>query len=202
MLNISTWAALIVLAACSGHLTDKPHATFVAGSSSESNNTETKVVIDSVELAKIYSMAISNYVEAVFQKDKVVFDTLFFGKRKNGQPDDFPDIELPDTIHGAKVFLLTEKEAKANKQLYRKSSPYINLIGWVDRDKAGFTFVTFFPDFQHQYDCYIDYKYNTATNEFELEQLRIAVLILDKDGKADHFAIYEDGKHIGDKPIH
>ncbi len=43
----------------------------------------------------LYSQAIGEYIRAVSKEYKLSFNTLFFGKHVYGQPDDFPDIELP-----------------------------------------------------------------------------------------------------------
>ncbi len=45
------------------------------------------------------------------------------------------------------------------------------------------------------------YEINSEKKDYEMEKLTIEVLVMDKNGKADHFAIYQDGKHIGDRPI-
>ncbi|MBS1653104.1 MAG: hypothetical protein JSU07_13945 [Bacteroidetes bacterium] len=161
----------------------------------ESNKT------DKTALTSMFVKAIHNYIDAVYQKDKTVFDTLFFINRKNGQPDDFPDIKLPQSINKTKLLLFTQQQADNHKQLYRPSAPCINLIGGVEKNKAEFIFVTFYPEYNHQYDCYINYKFNSENKDYELEKLTIEVLIFDKNKKPDHFAIYQDGKHTGDKPI-
>jgi hypothetical protein len=206
MINILILSTSIALAACSGHNTVKSEESKIIDiDTSQTNNTigtgNESITNTDNELTNIYSKAISDFIEAIYQKDKTTFDTLFFNKRKNGQPDDFPDIELPKIINGTKLLLLSPEETNNNKQLYRKSSPYINLIGWVETDKAEFTFVTFYPEFQHRYDYYVSYQYNATKDNFVIEKARIEDLILDNTGKADHFAIYEDGKYIGDKPI-
>lgn len=152
-------------------------------------------------LSKVYSNAIKQYLRSIHEKDKTTIDTLYFNKRHNGQPDDFPDIDLPQTINGTRIILLTTGEAASGKFRFGKSSPCINLIGWVDKESAEIIFVTFYPGFQHQYDCYISYNFNSKTKEFDLQTVRIEVLIYDRNGKADHFAVYKDGKYTGDKPI-
>jgi hypothetical protein len=153
------------------------------------------------DLLKIYSIAISQYIKAIYEKDKIKLDTLFFNKRKNGQPDDFPDIELPQSINGTRILLLTPDEAKSKQQFFKRSTPFINLIGFENEDKVEFIFITFYPDFQHRYDCYINYLYNSKTGEFDSGTTRIEVLIYDKKGNADHYSVYENGKYIPDKPL-
>jgi hypothetical protein len=122
------------------------------------------------DLAKIYSEAIADFIKAANKKNKTGFDTLFIGKRINGQPDDFPDIELPGKIENTQIRLITP-ELGEKKQKERKSRIYINLFGWVNKEKAEFIFVIFSNGFNHQYDYNINYRYNVNRQEFELEKL-------------------------------
>ena len=109
------------------------------------------------DLAKIYSQAIADYIRLVNKEYKLSFDTLFFGKHVYGQPDDFPDIELPAVIEQTNIKLISPEQG-AKKQQENKSSFYINLIAWMYADKAEFTFVTFSNGMAHQFDCFINYK--------------------------------------------
>ena len=165
------------------------------------NHLSQSIVPDSNELTSIYSRAIHDFIVAVYQKDKTVFDTLFFIQHKNGLADDFPDIQLPEIIKHTKLLLITQQEAENHKSFYHEASPCINLIGDVNKNTSDFIFVAFFPEFQHQYDCYIQYNFDLSKKDFELEYLRIEVLIYDKNGKPDHYAVFQDGKHTGNKPI-
>lgn len=126
---------------------------------------------EGAELTKIYSLAIADYIKAVKDEYKISFDTLFFGKRVNGQADDFPDITLPDVIERTQIRLISP-ETGLKKQKERKSMFYINLVGWVDDEKAGFIFVTFSNGFEHQFDCFLDYTWQAGTKTFQLEQRR------------------------------
>jgi hypothetical protein len=117
------------------------------------------------ELTKAYSQAIAEYIKAVYKRDKSSFDTLFFGKH-----GDFPDIELPATIQNTKIMLVTTEEADKMRK-HRKSLVFINMIGWVKKDKSEFILVTFYPGYVHQYDCMINFKYNSHRKEFGLENL-------------------------------
>lgn len=205
MINILICTTSIALTACSGQGSDKSVANTIAADSSEINynaaiTAADRITISNVELTKIYSQAIADYIKAVYKKDKTVFDTLFFGKRNFGQPDDFPNIELPETIGNTKIRLI-DPEVGKKLQTERKSRVYINMIGWVDKKKAEFIFVTFSNGFEHKFDFYIHYKHNDTQNVFLPGKTRIEVVILNTKGKGDHFAIYEDGKYIGDKPI-
>ena len=118
------------------------------------------------ELTKGYSQAIAEYIKAVCKRDKSGFDTLFFGKH-----DDFPDIELPATIQNTKIMLLTTEEADKKRE-YHKSLVFINMFGWITKDKSEFILVTFYPGYLHQFDCLINFNYNVKTKEFELENLQ------------------------------
>ncbi|MBP9068431.1 MAG: hypothetical protein KBG47_02920 [Bacteroidia bacterium] len=123
------------------------------------------------ELTKIYSQAITDFIKAANKKNKTPFDTLFFAKRKNGQPDDFPDIELPKTLEKTHILLISHQVGE-KKQNERKSRIYINLIGWVTKENAEFIFVVFSNGFVHQYDYHINYKYNTKLKQFELAKIQ------------------------------
>lgn len=198
----------IAFASCSASVTEKTDMTKTESDSAKAKNQSSDSIVgddnqvDEVVLTSIYIKAIKDYIEAIHQKDKTSFDTLYFANRKMGGPDDFPDIELPKQINGAGIVLLSFGEAHTDKiKHYKKTSPMINLMGWVDKVKAEFIFVTFFPEFNHKYDCYINYKFNSEKSDYDVEKLTIEVLVMDKNGKADHFAVFQDGKHIGDKAI-
>lgn len=198
----------IALESCSATGTEKADTIKTVPDSATTNNQLSDAItvdsnqVDKAVLTNMYVKAIQDYIEAIHQKDKTAFDTLYFANRKMGGPDDFPDIELPKKISGVEIVLLSFGEAHTDKiNQYKETSPVINLMGWVDKEKAEFIFVTFFPEFNHKYDCYINYKINSERKDYEMEKLTIRVLVKDKNGKADHFAIYQDAKHIGDRPI-
>lgn len=122
-------------------------------------------------LTKIYTQAIADFIDAANQKNNTAFDTLYIGKRVNGQPDDFPDIELPTTIKNTQVRLIAPELADI-KQKERKRNIHINLMGWVSKETAEFIFVVFSNGFTHQYDYDISYNYNAAGNRFSLNKLK------------------------------
>ena len=144
--------------------------------SSASSSSITQPIIDTVKqknaLTKVYSQAIGDYIRLVNSKYSLTFDTLFFGKREFGQVDDFPDIELPAIIDNTNIKLISPEQGK-KIQIERKSSFYINLTGWVNSDNAEFIFVTFSNGFAHQFDCFINYYYNTKKQAFEVNNSRI-----------------------------
>lgn len=192
----------VMLTTYSANLIEKAN-TIKAGSdlALKKNQISDTIAPDSNELTSIYTRAIHDFIEAIYQKDKTVFDTLFFIQHKNGLADDFPDIQLPESIKQTKLLLFTQQEAENHKSFYHEASPCINLIGDVNENTSDFIFVAFFPEFQHQYDCYIHYNFDRPMKDYELEYLRIEVLIYDKNGKPDHYAVYQDGKQTGNKPI-
>lgn len=124
-----------------------------------------------VDLEKIYSQAIGDYIRHVYKEYKITFDTLYFGKRVFGQPDDFPDIELPTYIENTTIKLITPEQGEKNQE-ERDSSFYINLIGSTGADNADFIFVTFSNGFAHQFDFFIDYKYDPDEKRFVIETTR------------------------------
>ncbi|MBL0330147.1 MAG: hypothetical protein IPP64_12190 [Bacteroidetes bacterium] len=126
------------------------------------------------QLTKIYSQAIADFIKDANKKNKTKFDTLYFGNRKNGQPDDFPNIKLPETIAHTHIRLISPEEGTI-KQNELKSRIYINLMGWVEKESAEFIFYIFSNGFEHQYNYTINYKYNTQRKEFELTNLQFEV---------------------------
>lgn len=137
-----------------------PHLTF--GQSLRSQITE--------DLTKIYTQAIADFITAANTKNLLKNDTLFFGKRNNKQLDDFPAIELPDLIEN-KHIILTSSEDYTLKQNNCKTCIYINLIGWVEFNKAEFLFYVFSNGFEHQFNYSIKYGYNALSKEFKLEMI-------------------------------
>lgn len=123
------------------------------------------------DLTKIYSQAIGDYIRHVNKEYNLTFDTLFFGKHVHGQPEDFPDIELPLSIENTHIKLVSPEQGEET-QKENKASFYINLIGWVNSDAADFIFVTFSNGFAHQFDCFITYKYDTNKKDFALKTTR------------------------------
>lgn len=119
----------------------------------------------------IYIQAIEKYLEAVFQRDKTNLETLYVLKRNNGQPDDFPKINLPTSLKNTKIVLLDQKESELQKHLFKKNSPAVNIIGWIEEQKAEFIFVTFFPEFQHSFDYHIRFKKTNTEKRYHFDTL-------------------------------
>ncbi|MCC7246819.1 MAG: hypothetical protein IT269_14130 [Saprospiraceae bacterium] len=177
MHNIFIWACAILIISCSHHSINEQArnansandvATSTPPSAVMSNDSLT---LPKSELTKLYVQAIGDYIKAVKKDYSIQFDTLFFGKHVYGQEDDFPDIELPETIEHTQIRLVTP-EFCAQKQKDDKSSYSINLIGWVDYEKADFIFVAFSNGNQHQFDYYLDYTGDKASSKFTLEKAR------------------------------
>ena len=191
------------LTACSNHSGDKllTDRTIADSSSraSQQTNTETTdgLAMQKAELAKIYTRAIAEFIKAANKKDKTTFDTLYFGKHVYGQPDDFPDIELPQTIEKTEIRLVAP-EVGQKKQTERKSLVYVNMIGWVDKEKAEFIFVVFTNGGEHQYDYFINFIARAPTNELELDQIAFENYLQLNGQKPKRMTIYKDGKYITD----
>lgn len=118
-----------------------------------------------IDTTKVYSQAIRDYIRLVNKEYDFTFDTLFFRKHRNGQPEDFPDIVFPTSIDNTMIKVVSpEQGEKLRKE--RPSSFYINLMGWVDPGHAQFIFVTFSDGGAHQFDCFIEYEYDPSTKEF------------------------------------
>ena len=117
------------------------------------------------ELEKAYTQAVEEYIKAVNNRDKSVPDTLFFGRNV-----EFPDIELPASIRNTGIVVLTSEEADRRRE-HRKSMVFVNLVGWVSKDKAEFILVTFYPGYLHQYDCMVNLKRDSVHKEYSLESV-------------------------------
>lgn len=162
----------LTLMGCPGQKTTSSNSEIV---SLDSSSSTTQMTFDTLkqkpDLTTVYSQAIADYIRFVDKEHNLTFDTLFFGKREFGQADDFPDIELPAIIENTNIILISPDQGK-KIQNERRSSFYINLIGWVDSDHAEFIFVTFSNGFAHQFDCFINYNYNTEKQAFEVANSR------------------------------
>lgn len=98
------------------------------------------------------------------------------------------------TIDGVNIVLLTT-EAADRKRVNHKSLVFINLFGWVEKDKAEFIFVTFFPGYQHQYDYFINFTFNNNQKVFELTEIQFEDYFHKKEEKPERITIYQDGKY-------
>lgn len=131
---------------------------------------QSKYTPTKAELSKTYTQAITEYIKAVKTKHNITYDTLWFGKNADEQ-NLFPDIVLAESIEGTHIRVISA-ELGAKKQKEIRSRVYINLVAWVEKEKAEFIFVNFSNGFEHQYDCTINYKRGPKTNTFTQESLR------------------------------
>jgi hypothetical protein len=197
----------VLLSACSGIESRQNQSNETKPVLPESD-TSNLVAFDSAQLSKrelttLYMKAIGDFMQMIYQKDSLVFDTLFLGERKFGTEDDFPDISLPERIGNTNMAMVSIGEAHgAKKRVFKKTSPFINLMGWVNKTNAEFIFITFYPEFIHQYDAYLNYTLHPTKKEFELKEERLEVLKTGEGNKTSHYAIYKKGIYIGDKAIH
>ncbi len=185
---------------CSNHTGGNPQAGKIIADSSSTQQTHSSTTdslkLQKDELTKIYTQAIAEFIKAVYQKDKITFDTLYFGKHVYGQPDDFPDIELPETIEKVQIRLVSP-EVGQKKQAERKSLVYVNMMGWVDKEKAEFLLVVFINGGEHQYDYFINFNYNSSTKEFDLYKIEFENYLHSDGQKPKRITIYKDGKYVG-----
>lgn len=175
--------------------TDKIIANSYSVASQQINYTATDSLnIQKDELTKIYTRAITEFIKAAYNKDKTIIDTLYFGKHTFGQPDDFPDIELPSTIEKTQIRIVAP-EVGLKKQATRKSLFYVNILGWVDKERAEFVLVVFTNGAEHQYDYFINFNYNTSSNNYELEKIEFENYLNFNGQKPQRITIYKDGKY-------
>ena len=125
------------------------------------------------ELRRAYSSAIAEYIEASFDADQPTPDTLFIGKHP-----DFPDISLPDRIQDTPVLLLTPAEADPRVE-YHTSMVYLNVIGWVNKNRAEFLIVTFLVQEENgaavhrpQHNCVLELGLDAERNKYVRRELR------------------------------
>ncbi|MCX8478518.1 MAG: hypothetical protein ORN56_01870 [Chitinophagales bacterium] len=162
------------LAACSNYNGDRTPVDTISAdpSSTPQKNAEQadSLTIQKTELSAIYTQAIAEFIKAAYKNDQITFDTLYFGKHVYGQADDFPDIELPATIENTQIRLVSPELGQI-KQAERHSLVYVNMMGWVDKEKAAFVLVVFKNGGEHQYDYFIDFNFNNSSNKFELDKI-------------------------------
>lgn len=169
-INLYLAVVFLALAACSpaagdGTVSNGKTTDPVAATNADS------LPLSQNELTSIYTIAVSDFITAVKERNGTEYDTLFFGKRKFGQPDDFPDIELPGKISNTTIRLVTPGEGEKLQKAI-KTRVYINLVGWTTKATADFVFVVFSEGFAHQYDCNLNYTFSKTTNRFERTNLQ------------------------------
>jgi len=158
---------VLALIGCSSQAANNPSPEKQQTVTTPVNNT----TISNDEMTSIYVRSIADYIKAVNETYKIKFDTLYFGKRAFGQPDDFPDIHLPETIENTQIRLVTP-EVGTQKQQQQPTSFYINLIAWVNDTNADFLFVAFSEGFKHLFDCNIKYGYDAGLKDYKMSDLQ------------------------------
>ena len=151
---------------CSNQITNDSTSDigYTDTSSTVGVSTSKNMPTSNANLTEMYSRAIDDYIQLVNKEFKIHFDTLVFGKHVYGQPDDFPDVSLPNSIGKVHIKLISPEQALET----RDSLAFINMIGDVHTETADFIFVTFLNGFSHSFDCFISYKYIADKNEFDL----------------------------------
>lgn len=117
------------------------------------------------QLTRQYTEAITSYIHNVKKEYNLSFDTLYFIKRAFGQPDDFPEIKLPQAIENTNIRLVPSTTFDRSGQVNR-SVAYINMMGWVDTARAEFIFVTFSNTGAHQFDYFINCRYDATSKRY------------------------------------
>lgn len=192
------------MGACSNHSGHNSiHDKIITDSSSSTSHQANSTFVDSLkkykdELTEIYTQAIVEFIKVAYKKDRTTFDTLYFGKRSFGQADDFPDITLPLTIENTQIRLVTPELGQI-KQNQQKSLVYVNMIGWVDKEKAEFVLVVFTNSGEHQYDYFINFINKASTNKFELDRIEFENYLLLKGQKPKRIIVFQDGKYVPNK---
>jgi hypothetical protein len=176
--------------ACSSHAKEHSQSSLAISVSAPNDIGDT--------LTTVYTQAISAFITVAQQKEGVRFDTLFFGKHVYGQPDDFPDIELPQIIEQTQIRLIAP-EAGLIKQKAQKDLVYVNMVGWVEKSQAEFIFVVFSNGAAHQYDYFISFDYKTSVNKFELVKIEFENHQQLNGQKPKRHTIFKDGKYVEDK---
>lgn len=129
-------------------------------------------IAEQTDIEKIYADAITQYINAVKKEQTLVFDTLYFGKHP-----DFPNITLPSKIENTSIIQINFDEGM-KKQKADSSLVYINLVGWVEKTKAEFIFVTFWNSCSHQFDYFLNYK--ISDNDFVIDNSRFEYFLYKK----------------------
>ena len=172
------------------------HGIHETGASTSPGSADSsQVEQDKATLTHIYNQAISEFIKAVYVKDTIRFDTLFFGKHVYGQPDDFPDIELPNTIEQTPVRLIAPElgQALMNK---RPALVFVNLMGWVDTQQAEFVFVVFSKGGAHQYDYVMSFNSLAKTKHYTLDQIAFEDYRHAGSAKPQRKPLYRDGAYL------
>lgn len=123
------------------------------------------LVYNPAQEKEAYIQAIACYIDSAYKDAGERPDTLFFGKH-----DQFPVMQLPETIHQVPVLLLTN-DAYEVKTKYRKHSVFINMIGTQKINAWEFTMITLFEYAIPQHICHLNFNYDPGAKEISLDTL-------------------------------
>ena len=200
-MKVFIWTVFLGLAGCSNHSGEKSLKDKINGDHSQTTNqlinsaTTDSLAKQTDELTEIYTKAITEFIKIVYKIDNKTFDTLYFGKHVVGQPDDFPDIELPKKIESTQIVIVSPKLGE-KLQVENKNRVYINLFGFVEKEKAEFIFVIFTNGFAHQYDYILTFTSNLPTNKFNLDKVEFDNYLQPNGQKSNRTIIYKDGHFV------
>jgi hypothetical protein len=129
-------------------------------------------------LTTIYTQAITAYLKAVKETDKLSIDTLFVGPMDKDVDENISEIELPKEILKTKISKLTQEEGD-RKVMYRKTFVFTNIIGIIPKERAEFMFITFIVEkgpvkaaWFPKHNSHFDFNYDAKKKEFVLEKQR------------------------------
>lgn len=145
--------------------------------------------------SELYTHAIAEFIKAAYKNDNTTFDTLYFGKRRFGQTDDFPDIELASEIEGTQIRLISP-ELGEKIQRERKSVVYINLIGWINSDNADFIFIVFKDGMKHQFDYFINFEKSPSSGEMQVSKIEFECYLPSYCSKSKRQILYKNGTYL------
>jgi hypothetical protein len=118
------------------------------------------------EVMEAYRGAIAEYIKAVYKDGKPLPDTLFIGENLS-----FPEIRLPLSIEGANVAMING-DSCWNRLMKRNSLAFLNVIGWITKDKMEFRIVTFADGGKPQQNCSEYFTHSADRNELHLDSLK------------------------------
>lgn len=125
------------------------------------------------ELSSLYIKAIGDFITEAQNRNKIFFDTLYFGNRKDNDPyNDFPDLNLPETI-GKTVLVLIAPEQALHTQNEHKYRIYINMIGWATKENAEFLFYVFSNGFEHKFNYRFIYTFKSKQKGYQLTKVQL-----------------------------
>jgi len=167
LIHPSLFGLIVFLSACNlkiSHDQDKY-------SSARTDTVQIKSQADSLEeLSKLYTRAIRDFLRASENEYRLHFDTLYIGKHVYGQPDDFPDIDLPAMIDSTIIRIIAPEDG-IRIQRERKNEYYVNIFSWIQDQHAEFVLVSFANGMQHQFDLKVRYSFDRSRRNIHTDNL-------------------------------